>query len=68
MFEYVKFKLIKQGKNPRWIMNKFAGKNRVLEGRRVKFSSGAFGNYQIKHPRYNNWFDVPAELVELQNQ
>jgi hypothetical protein len=67
MFEYVKFKLIKQGENPRWIMNQFAGKDRVLEGRRVVFKSGALGNHQIKHPRYNNWFDVPAELVELQN-
>jgi hypothetical protein len=68
MFEYVKVKLIKLGQNQRWIMNQFAGKNKILDCRRVRFKSGALGNHQIKHPNYNNWFDVPADFLEIQNE
>ena len=64
MFEYLKFKVVKNGENPNWLFNKFIG--RILEGRRVKFSDGTFGNHQIKHPAYSSWFDIPKSLIEPQ--
>lgn len=67
MFEYVKMKIVQQSENPRWLFRCFVGTEKQLDGRIVKFKDGTIGNYQIKHPKYNNWFDIPKHLVEVQS-
>lgn len=67
MFEYVKMKIVQQSENPYWLFKTFVGKEKLLNGRIVKFKDGSIGNYQIQHPKYNNWFDVPKHLVSVQS-
>lgn len=59
MFKYTKFKIVKLGDNPHWLLRGFI--NRELDGR-----ISCAGNHQIKHPKYSNWFDVPKDLIEIQ--
>ena len=65
MFEYVKFKIIKQSENPHWLFNRFVGTEKQLNGRIVKFRNGTTGNHQIQHPNFSDWFDVKKELIEV---
>jgi hypothetical protein len=67
MFEYVKMKIVQQAENPHWLFRGFVGTEKQLDGRIVKFKDGTIGNHQIKHPKYNNWFDIPKRLVEVQS-
>lgn len=67
MFEYVKMKIIQQAENPHWLFRGFVGTEKQLNGRVVKFKDGTLGNHQIQHPKYNNWFDIPKQLVEIQS-
>lgn len=66
MFTYVKFKIVSPAENPHWLFRGFVGTGQQLDGRIVKFRDGTLGNHQVQHPRYCNWFDIPAELVEVQ--
>ena len=66
MFVYVKMKLIKNAENPRWFLNDFVSTGRILDGRIATFTDGSYGNHQIKHPFYSNWFDVRPDMVEVQ--
>lgn len=65
MFENIKIKIIKQADNPIWLFRSFVGTDRIFNGRRVKFKDGSFGNHQIQHPKYIDWFDIPKELIEI---
>ena len=67
MFEYVKMKIVQQAENPYWLFRGFVGTEKQLNGRIVKFKDGTIGNHQIQHPKYNNWFDIPKQLVEVQS-
>lgn len=64
MFTYVKFKIVKKADNPRWLFRNFIG--RELDGRISLLSDGELNNHQIKHPNYSNWFDIPKDLIEVQ--
>lgn len=58
----VKVQMIKVSENPKFILNQFVGTDKILEGRLLCANSAY---YQIKHPRYINWFTVPRELVKI---
>lgn len=65
MFILVKMKIVKPSPNKQWLFREFVGTGKVLMGRIVKFEDGTYGNHQIQHPKFTNWFDIPKDLIEI---